>query len=95
MKGQVDNDLTLNGDAYYDYGKMYQSILGYDLIIHDKKIDPAYKKKMTEYFLKKCIEKGLNVEYLKWVTKSLIFGIFHSLPVNISKKCVWDWFINV
>ena len=28
MKGQITDILTLNGDMYYDYGKMYQSILG-------------------------------------------------------------------
>ena len=27
MKGQVDNILTINGDIYYDYGKLYQSIM--------------------------------------------------------------------
>ena len=26
--------LTTNGDIYYDYGKLYQSILGYDLVLH-------------------------------------------------------------
>ena len=35
MKGQVDGELTLNGDLYYDYGKLYQSILGYDLVLNN------------------------------------------------------------
>ena len=34
MRGQIDGILTMNGDKYYDYGKMYQSILGYDLILN-------------------------------------------------------------
>jgi capsule biosynthesis phosphatase len=95
MRGQIDNDLTLNGDIYYDYGKMYQSILGYDLILNKKEINIEYKQKINEYFLEKCIKKGLNTEYLKWVTKSLIFGSFYYLPVNIYKKQVWDWFLNI
>lgn len=93
MKGQVDGCLTINGDAYYDYGKMYQSILGYDLILHKKIIPQEYQQKITEYFLKKCREQKLNMKYLYWVTKSLIFGTFHSIPPNISKKEIWDWFI--
>jgi len=37
MKGQVYGELSLNGDMYYDYGKMYQSLLGYDLVLHRPK----------------------------------------------------------
>jgi capsule biosynthesis phosphatase len=95
MRGQVDHELTLNGDMYYDYGKMYQSILGYDLILNKKEVSLEYKEKINDYFLKKCIERGLNIEYLHWVTMSLIFGSFYYLPSNISKKDVWDWFTNI
>ena len=89
MKGQVYNELTMNGDIYYDYGKLYQSILGYDLILNNKTINKEYMKKMKDYFLKKCQEKGLNLIYLYWVTKSLIFGTFHSLSPNVSKNDIW------
>ena len=92
MKGQVFNELSLNGDAYYDYGKLYQSILGYDIILHKKQIPKNYKESIEKYFLEKCIEKKINIDYLKWVTKSLIFGTFHSLPLNISKKEIWNWY---
>jgi hypothetical protein len=95
MRGQVDHELTLNGDMYYDYGKMYQSILGYDLILNKKEVSLDYKEKINDYFLKKCIERGLNIEYLHWVTMSLIFGSFYYLPSNISKKDVWNWFTNI
>jgi hypothetical protein len=39
MKGQVDNILTTNGDIYYDYGKLYQSILGYDIILNKNNLN--------------------------------------------------------
>lgn len=89
MRGQVHNELTLNGDIYYDYGKLYQSILGYDFIINNKTANPEYMKMMKEYFLEKCREKGLNLTYLYWVTKSLIFGTFYCLSPNVSKNEVW------
>jgi capsule biosynthesis phosphatase len=95
MKGHVNNELTLNGDAYYDYGKLYQSILGYDLILHDKEITSEYRNKIIQYFLFICKEKGLNMDYLYWVTKSLIFGTFHALSPNISKKKIWEWFQTI
>jgi len=92
MKGQVDNVLTINGDIYYDYGKLYQSILGYDLILNGLEIDCVYVNKMKQYFLEKCQSLGLNLEYLKYVTKGLIFGTFYfvkeSENVNI-KSNIW------
>jgi capsule biosynthesis phosphatase len=91
MKGQVYGELTLNGDFYYDYGKMYQSILGYDLILNKQPINEEYLLKNKTYFLKKCQDINLNMDYLHWVTKSLIFGTFHSNSENVCKNEIWDW----
>ena len=90
MKGQVFGELTLNGDIYYDYGKLYQSILGYDLLLNRKQINTEYIIKMQKYFLHKCTAIGLNIEYLRWVTKSLIFGTFHSLKPDSPKSELWN-----
>lgn len=90
MKGQVDGILTIGGDRYYDYGKFYQSILGYDLILNGYKIDEDYIKSMNDYFVSKCNSIGLNIRYLKYVTKSLIFGTFHSLDKRLEiKNNIW------
>jgi hypothetical protein len=91
MKGQVDSILTLNGDMYYDYGKLYQSILGYDLILNNCHMDKDYILKIKTHFLKKCNELKLNIDYLSAVTKSLIFGTFHSIETNESKERIWDF----
>jgi capsule biosynthesis phosphatase len=91
MKGQVDGVLTINGDKYYDYGKLYQSILGYDLVLNDIVIDKDYLNDIHEIFIEKCKNIGLNIQYLKYVTKSLMFGIFHSIdkPQEIKEK-IWE-----
>jgi capsule biosynthesis phosphatase len=94
MKGQVDNILTLNGDIYYDYGKMYQSILGYDLYLNDCSINNEYLVFLQNYFLNKCTEKGLNINYLKSVTNSLIFGSFNFIENNETKLRLWDFLKN-
>jgi len=92
MKGQVNNVLTLNGDAYYDYGKLYQSILGYDLMLNSIEIDINYIQTMKTYFLQKCLKKGLNLYYLKYVTKSLIFGTFHAIDDKKNvKNVIWNF----
>ena len=97
MKGQVDNILTINGDIYYDYGKLYQSILGYDLILNGqefngKELDIDYINIMRQYFLEKCKSLDLNLTYLKYVTKGLIFGTFYFIKdSNLQiKKNIWE-----
>ena len=95
MKGQVDDILTLNGDMYYDYGKFYQSILGYDLILNNIDIDREYTSFVEEYFLNKCKEIKLDTAFLKSVTKSLIFGTIHSISDYESKNRVWSFLKSI
>lgn len=90
MKGQVDNILTINGDIYYDYGKLYQSILGYDLLLHNQKYNEDYIITMKKYFIEKCKNIGLNIPYLISITKGLIFGTFQFIKEDeIVKESIW------
>ena len=91
MKGQVDGILTLNGDKYYDYGKLYQCILGFDLCMNDCKINNEYMDNLEKYFLKKCQENQLNIDYLKAVTNSLTFGTFHAIEDDETKIRIWNF----
>lgn len=95
MRGKIYDTITTNGDMYYDYGKMYQSILGYDLILNKNKLDMSYITKNKEYFLNKCKKKGLCINYLTYVTKSLLFGVFHSLNSGDSAEEIWEFVKNV
>jgi capsule biosynthesis phosphatase len=95
MKGQVNNILSTCGDIYYDYGKLYQSILGYDLVLHRQKFNYEYLNLMNTYFLSKCTDIGLDINYLKIVTKSLIFGTFYFLKNNDPKQEIWDFLNNI
>jgi hypothetical protein len=95
MKGTIDNILTVNGDIYYDYGKLYQSILGYDLILNDcESTDQTkeYIQSMKAYFLQKCIAKRLDITYLKCVVKGLVFGTipFISHYSRGIKNNIWE-----
>lgn len=91
MKGQVDDILTLNGDIYYDYAKLYQSILGYDLILNNIEFDEKYMSNMKKYFLEKCIQKKLNIEYLNIVCILNIFGTIHFIESNEIKTNIWNF----
>jgi capsule biosynthesis phosphatase len=91
MKGQVDGVLSLNGDRYYDYGKMYQSILGYDLIINDCVMDEDYLSTINNYFIERCLKNNLNIKFIKAVTMSFLFSNIYFLDKNDKKLKVWDF----
>jgi capsule biosynthesis phosphatase len=97
MRGMIDDILTLNGDIYYDYGKLYQSILGYDLVLNGNASRDAYFQEMKTYFLQKCSAKGLNIDFLTYVSKGLVFGTmpFISHYDNDVKKNVWDFIKSI
>ena len=64
-----------------------------DLILHGDELDEQYMDSLKTLFLEKCLNHGLNIDFLKYVTKSLIFGTYHALPENASvlvKNKIWE-----
>jgi|TARA_B110000305_G_C19416023_1_gene628044 capsule biosynthesis phosphatase len=92
VKGKQGNDLSIFGDCFYDYAKIYQSLIGYDEILLDKKIKESYKNKMINYFNSKFTNEDL--EKIKNITKSLLVSLIplHNEPtkfkkyINLAKK---------
>ena len=95
MKGQVDGILTMNGDKYYDYGKLYQSILGYDLVLNGCDLDIEYLSCIRKMFLEKCSSLDLNIEYLEAVTKSLMVGTIFFIENHETKLKIWEFIKTV
>jgi capsule biosynthesis phosphatase len=72
VRGMVGNKKTCYGLYLYDYAKIYQSLIGYDEILMDKKIKKSYKDMMLKYFK---TQVGDNFEKIKIITKSLILSL--------------------
>lgn len=76
-RGSVGNELSIFGDIYYDFSKIYQSILGYDFILND--LDPrteyqnALRLKFESHFSPDEMAK------IRLITASLIFSL---LPLH-------------
>jgi len=87
MRGQIGDKLTIYGDIFYDYGKIYQSITGYDEILLDKIISDNYKKNIIETF--KIFVTGKYgddaMEKIKMIRNSLLFTL---IPLHNNTKCV-------
>jgi len=91
MKGHLDNYLTTGGDVMYDYAKLYQSILGYDLILNNHSISDNYKAQMTEYFFDEIRTRGISEKGLATVTYSLIMGTMWAIETVEQREKVWKW----
>jgi capsule biosynthesis phosphatase len=86
MRGKVGNKLTIYGDCLYDWAKFYQSLIGYDEILLDKKISLKYKNRIIDVFETKFIDmfSENDLTNLKFITKSLLFSL---IPLHNNEKC--------
>ena len=92
VKGKQGSDLSIFGDCFYDYAKIYQSLIGYDEILLDKEIKESYKNKMINHFDSKFSNEDL--QKIKNITKSLLVSLIplHNEPkkfkkyINLAKK---------
>ncbi len=90
MKGKVNDIFTTNGDVYYDYGKLYQSFLGYDCVLYDHDICLQYREELKDIYERWLLKNNIDLVNLKIVTFSLVMGTFHCIKDD-AKQRVWDW----
>lgn len=86
MRGVQGDIETIFGDKWYDYGKIYQSIIGYDEILLDKSLSIDYKATMVKTF-STFIEQKYGQDVLtsiKMITNSLLFSL---IPLHHNDKC--------
>lgn len=86
MRGKIGNEISIYGDKLYDYAKLYQSIIGYDEILESKNVSINYKNNLLKIFEKEFVNllDESYLDYLKWITKSLIFTL---IPLHNNSKC--------
>ncbi len=87
MRGEIGGRLTKVGDVFYDYAKIYQSLVGYDLILVKNQaprlVDQfPLKNVFEEIFVSKFGNDMLG--YLKYLTASLFFSL---IPLHDNEKC--------
>jgi len=87
MRGKQGKTLSITGDWLYDWAKLYQSLIGYDEVLIDRKIDTFYKKMIIDHFREYFVsENGAQAfEDLRLITKSLLFTL---IPLHNNEKCI-------
>jgi capsule biosynthesis phosphatase len=86
----LDNGVkTCFGHSLYDYAKIYQSLIGYDEILLDKKIKISYKSRLIKFFESKFDNDTLNK--IKSITASLLLAM---IPLH-NDEDKFDKYINL
>ena len=81
-RGKVGAREYIGGDAWYDWAKLYQSLMGYDGIVHrgqDERGEEVCNARDLRAFFEGEFERryGIgSVESLAWLTRGLILGTF-------------------
>lgn len=85
MKGKCGDTETIFGDIFYDYAKIYQSLIGYDEILLNEIVSNKYRTSLLKCFNNFIINE-YGVDYLhniKMITNSLLFSL---IPIHNDGK---------
>jgi len=87
MRGKQLNELTIYGDIFYDYAKIYQSIIGYDFVLAGVELDTNYINKNKQYF-DEYIENKFSKSILSNIKNITISLILSLIPIHNNDKCM-------
>lgn len=73
MRGKVGKVDTILGDKYYDFAKIYQSLMGYDFILNGIEINEPYLTELRYYYESFFGDKDLSI--IKHITAGLLFSL--------------------
>ena len=90
MRGKQGDEVTLYGDVYYDFAKIYQSLIGYDNILNGIEIDDAYRSELITYF-ENMISKEV-LDKIKLITASLLISM---LPLHDDDETKFNKYIKL
>ncbi len=91
MRGEVENTLTLGGDPLYDYAKLYQSLIGYDSVLHNTIYTSEYKNCLISYYEGYISKLGLDPKIIKNLSIVLMIGSFHAIEEYTTRLRIWNW----
>lgn len=86
MRGHFANKKTLCGDPLYDYAKVYQSLLGYDEILHSSTVSHYYKDTMLQLFWNN-IPSSISKREVQQMTLYLLITLLPLHTEVIAKEC--------
>jgi dTDP-glucose pyrophosphorylase len=87
MRGKVNDILTVKGHIFYDYAKIYQSILGLDIIITDDKLPSvSERERISNLFWSHVGLSDTDVIIVKKLTGYTLFNSLYFYDDDFSKS---------
>jgi len=89
MRGKIGDSLSVFGDPNYDFAKIYQSLIGYDFIIHQQRpTSPITQSRLITSF-----EKKMGTDRMKWMylLTSCLFFTLIPLHSNETENQLLDY----
>jgi capsule biosynthesis phosphatase len=85
-RGMVGRKSTIHGDIFYDYAKVYQSLLGYDEVMQSKSVSHEFRETFVSCLFDHVKKEHGDeyVGYIKTITNSLLFSL---IPLHDNDKC--------
>lgn len=87
MRGLQGEVPTLVGDRNYDYAKVYQSLLGYDYIVHNQRIDDEVLRNLRSEFFELVDCDETEIQKLSSIL------LFTCIPLQ--PRVLWDKLLNL
>ena len=83
MRGRVGDELTVYGDIFYDYAKVYQSLIGYDHVLMGKDVAIGENVSVFEEYVVRVYGTE-RLQDIKMIAKSLLISL---IPLHKDEKC--------
>jgi len=89
-RGKIGEEFSIFGDVYYDFAKVYQSIIGYDFILNDLDFSFEYQEKIRTRFESNFPEAEIRI--IKNIAASLLFSL---IPLHFFSEDKFNRYIKI
>jgi len=89
-RGKVGGDFSIFGDIYYDFAKVYQSILGYDFVLNDLDFSFEYQERIRSKFESNFTE--FEIKNIRKITAGLLFSL---IPLHSFSEIKFNRYIKM
>ena len=89
-RGRIGEEFSIFGDVYYDFAKVYQSIIGYDFILNDLDFSFEYQEKIRSRFESNFSKSEIRI--IKDIAASLLFSL---IPLHSFSEDKFNRYIKI
>ena len=89
-RGRIGEEFSIFGDAYYDFSKVYQSIIGYDFILNDLDFSFEYQERIRARFESNFSKSEIRI--IKDIAASLLFSL---IPLHSFSEDKFNRYIKI